>query len=73
MYSLFWLGTVNLKLNTNNQSICVERMQFQLYAVVSDFSNIEKTMKNPLFRAFNPEAAGIAQGRFLKVVCKACY
>ncbi len=25
-------------------------------------------MKNPLFRALNPEVAGIAQGRFLKVV-----
>ena len=25
-------------------------------------------MKNPLFRALNQEAAGIAQGRFLKVV-----
>lgn len=29
-------------------------------------------MKNPLFRALNQEAAGIAQGRFLKVAYFIC-
>lgn len=47
-----------------NQSICVES-GFGFYAVASE--NFEKAMKNPLFRAYHEEAAGIAQGRFLKV------
>jgi hypothetical protein len=47
-----------------NQSICVES-GFGFYAVASEI--FEKAMKNPLFRAYHEETAGIAQGRFLKV------
>lgn len=49
------------------KGICVES-GFRFYAVVSGCKALQKTMKNPLFRALNQEAAGIAQGRFLKVV-----
>ena len=46
-----------------NEGICVES-GFRFYAVVSGCEALQKTMKNPLFRAYYEEAAGIAQGRF---------
>ena len=45
------------------KGICVES-GFRFYAVVSGCKSLQKTMKNPLFRAYYEEAAGIAQGRF---------
>ena len=47
-----------------NEGICVES-GFRFYAVVSGLlKKPQKTMKNPLFRAYYEETAGIAQGRF---------
>ena len=45
------------------KGICVES-GFRFYAVVSGRKKPQKTMKNPLFRAYYEETAGIAQGRF---------
>ena len=44
------------------KGICVES-GFRFYAVVSGLLKPQKTMKNPLFRAYYEETAGIAQGR----------
>ena len=49
------------------KGICVES-GFRLYAVVSGCKSLQKTMKNPLFRAYYEEAAGIAQGKIILVL-----
>ena len=64
MYISYWLDICK---KIKYQSICVE-FYFRFYAVVSVQGTLfEKTMKNPLFRAYYEEINCFAQGRFLKV------
>ena len=51
----------------NKRHLCRERFQI-LCRSFGALKALQKTMKNPLFRAYYEEAAGIAQGKIILVL-----